>query len=64
MKNINKLIENIRGYKTYILCSLGLGVVGAFLLGFLDLDTTAVILSALGFGSVATLREAVGRLEK
>ena len=58
-----KIIERLSGYKTYTLSGLGLGTVCAFLLGFLDLDTTVAILGLLGFGSVATLRDAISKLK-
>ena len=57
-----KIIEKLRGYKTYIISGLALGIVGANLLGFLDNDTTAVILSALGFGGFAALRSAIDKV--
>lgn len=57
-----KIIESLQGYKTYILSGLGFGIIGAFLLGFLDLDTTVAILGMLGFGSVVTLRDAISKL--
>lgn len=54
-----KVIEILKGKKTYFLSGLALGTIGAHLLGFLDYDTTVTILTALGFGSVVTLRSAI-----
>lgn len=57
-----KYIEMLRGYKTYILSSLALGVVGANMLGLLAEDATVTILSLLGFGGMMTLRAAISTL--
>ncbi len=59
-----KIITFLEGKKTYIISGLALCVIGSHLLGFIDIDTTAAILSALGFGGVATLRDAIAKSGK
>lgn len=51
-----KLLEYLRGKKTYILSGLGVVVVALWALGVIDQDTADKLLVALGFGSVAALR--------
>lgn len=57
-----KYIEKLRGYRTYILSGLALGILGANMLGFLVEDVTVSILSLLGFGGLMTLRAAISGL--
>jgi hypothetical protein len=57
------IIEFLQGKKSYIISGLGFGIVGCFLLGFLDLDTTVAILGMLGFAGVATLRDAISKIK-
>lgn len=52
-------MDFLKGKKTYLLGAGGLITVGAYLLGFLDLDTANVLLGLFGFGGLISLRAAV-----
>jgi hypothetical protein len=57
-----KYLELLRGRKTYILSGIGLLVLGANMLGFVDQESTVAILSLLGVGGLATLRAAISNI--
>ena len=57
------MIDFLRGKKTFILVALALVVLGLKLAGIVDDATANTILTALGLGSLATLRLAVRDLE-
>ena len=49
----------LTGYKTYICAGLGVIVVAANALGYIDSQVEISLLAILGFGSVAGLRAAL-----
>lgn len=49
----------LSGKKTYILGACGLITIGAYFLGFLNLDTANMLLGLFGFGSIVSLRAAL-----
>ena len=53
-------MEWFKGKKTYIVAVAGALVVGLFFVGVIDEQIATAALGALGFGAVATLRDAIG----
>jgi len=49
------------GKKTYLIGLVGLCVVGANLVGFLDAETANTLLGLLGFGGLISLRAGVSK---
>lgn len=59
-----KAIEYIKGKRTYIMVGLGAVVLALNLVGVIEQDTMATILTALGMGGVVTLRLAIANIAK
>ena len=55
---MNDLIESLKGRKTYGLCAMGLGIMGAVSLGWIEIapELYDQLKSALVFGAIAALR--------
>jgi len=53
----------LTGYKTFICCALGVVVVAASALGYIGQTETTLLLSLLGFGTAAGLRNAINGIK-
>jgi len=49
----------LKGYKTYILAGVGAAATFCFMLGWINAELYQLIMSAVGLGTVATLRHAI-----
>jgi hypothetical protein len=58
MKIFSIVNDFIKGYRTYFMVGCGLGVIGAWMLGQIDLETANMLLGTFGLGSIAALRAA------
>jgi hypothetical protein len=54
-----KIIETLKGKKTYILAVIGGIVFTLQILGIIDNEVASQILTFLGLGSIATIRNAI-----
>lgn len=56
---MTKILELLRGKKTYILITIAGLVIAGYLAGFIDESAANNILTVLGFGSLLTIRTAI-----
>lgn len=52
-------MDSLNGYRTYIIATAALLTIGANIFGFIDSSIANVLLTALGFGGMITLRSAL-----
>ena len=50
------------GYKTYLSVAAGVVIAAVYGLGYIDQQTFITLLSIVGFGSVAALRDAIKKI--
>ncbi len=60
---MTKMIEFLKGYRSYILGAGVVAVVFAFAIGLIDKGTAEMLISAMGGGAILTLRAAIGNKE-
>ena len=61
---MNKIIEFLKGKKTYIQSGIALVVIALWMGGYIDEVTAAPILAMLGFGSAISLKAGIERGKK
>lgn len=60
---MTKIISFLEGKKTYIMGTLGILTVVAYLLHFVDANTADTLLTVFGFGGLITLRSAIANVD-
>src|SRR5947209_11964877 len=60
---MNKLVQAVDGYKTYIFITLGILTVFAHMASYIDQSTMVTLLGLFGFGGIAGLRDAISKIE-
>ena len=58
------MLQKLQGKKTYLVAAAALGVTGAYILGFIGVDTANTILTLLGFGGLITLRAGITKTQQ